>query len=104
MNEAIELAATGFAVAAALGASVPALRWIGRQRTLRAAELIARSFSTGQARVQMTSELRRSLERYRLSRVRAKLGAPSAVVDAAAALVKEYRLAGLDRHLHEGPS
>jgi hypothetical protein len=97
MNEAIELAATGFAIAAAPGASVPALRWIVRQRTQRSAALIARSQSTDEGRLRMTWAPGRRLERDRLSRVRAKPGASSALVNAAAELVQEHWRARLDR-------
>lgn len=96
MNETIEMVAMGLAITAALGASFPALRWIVRQRTLRTAEQIARSLSKGDARLQVSRELRNKLERYKLSKVRANLGASSALGEAAADLVREYRISRLE--------
>jgi triphosphoribosyl-dephospho-CoA synthetase len=96
MNETTGLVATGFAVAAALGACFEAFRWIARQRTLRTAEQIARALSRGEACLKWTRELRDKLDRYKLSKVRVDLGALSVLGEAAADLIQEYRVSRLE--------
>jgi hypothetical protein len=81
----------GVAIAVALFAC------LGRQRTLRAAERIGRSFATEQALAQASPALRDRLERYRVAKVRASLGVPSSLHAAATELVREHRLYALER-------
>ena len=96
MNEHLTLAAIGLAIAVAIFACYPLARWIGRQRMLRAAERIARSFAGEQAVARASSALREKLERYRLAKVRSTLGASSSLHAAAAELVLEHRLHALE--------
>jgi|SRR5512134_2735370 hypothetical protein len=97
MNDTLALLAIGPALALALFACYRLATWIGKQRTLRAAEQIARSFSTQQALAQASAALREKLERYRLAKVRSNLGAPSSLHSAATELVREHRLSMLER-------
>jgi hypothetical protein len=97
MNGTIELAAAGLAVAVALVVSFHVLMWFTRQQTLAEAEQIARSLPNDGARLQRSRELSDKLLRYRLSKVRASFGAPTALIEAAADLVGEYRISGLER-------
>jgi hypothetical protein len=97
MNDNLTLVAIGPAIAVALFACYRLAKWIGRQRTLRAAEQIARSFATEQARAQARPALRDALERYRLAKVRANLGASSSLHAAATDLPGERRLYVLER-------
>lgn len=92
MNEQLTLVTIGLAIAVAIFACYAIARWIGRQRTLRAAAQIARSFGAEQALAQASPALRDRLERYRLAKVRASLGAPSTLHAAATELVREHRL------------
>jgi len=96
MNEAAELAALGFAMTAVLVASFQVLTWVTRHQALVEAEQIARALTSGKARLH-GRELEDKLLRYRLCRGRASIGAPAALMDAAADLVWEYRFAGLKR-------
>ena len=95
MNDHVTFAAV-LAIAVAMFACYPVARWLGRQRTLRAAEQIARSFSTEQALAQASRELRSNLENYRLAKVRANLSAPSTLHGSATELVREHRLYALE--------
>jgi len=97
VNDYLTRSPIGLAIAVALFACNPLAMWIGRQRTLRAAALIARSFATEQALAQMSRELRSKLENYRLAKVRAKLGTSSSLYAVATELVREYRLYVLER-------
>jgi hypothetical protein len=67
----------GLAIALALFAGYPVAQWLARQRTLRMADRIAHSFATEQALAQASPALRDKLERYRVAKVRASLGAPA---------------------------
>lgn len=73
------------------------VRWGSRQRTLHRAESISRSLTSDPARLPMSADLRDRLERYRIARVRAGLGVPSDLDEAADALVREHRLNQLER-------
>lgn len=97
MTNHLTLAPIALAIAVALFACYPLAKWVGRQRTLRAAAQIARSFGTEQALAQASRALRNKLENYRLAKVRANLGASSPLHAAAAELVREHRLSMLDR-------
>jgi hypothetical protein len=68
MNEHLTLVTTiDLAIALALFACYLLAKWVGRQRTLRAAEQIARFFETEQALARASPGLRDKLERYRLA-------------------------------------
>jgi len=97
MNDHLTLAPIGLAIAVALFACYLLAKWIGRQRTIHAAEQIARSFATEQAFAQASPALRDKIERYRLAKVRAKLGASNSLQAAAAELVRERRLNTLEQ-------
>jgi hypothetical protein len=97
MNDNLTLVAIGPAIAVALFACYRLAKWIGRQRTLQMAEQIACSFATEQARAQARPALRDTLERYRLAKVRANLGASSSLHAAATDLRGEHRLYLLER-------
>jgi hypothetical protein len=99
MNETIGLAAWGFGIAVALVAGFHVLTWLTRQKTLAEAGQIARSLSNDLARLQRSPELKDKLLRYRLSKVRASFGAPTALIEAAADLVGEYRISGFERQM-----
>ena len=96
MGHHLTLVPIGLAIAVALFACYPLAKWIGRQRALRAADQIARSFATEQALAQASRELRSKLENYRLAKVRANLGASSPLLAAATELVREHRLQALE--------
>lgn len=97
MNDGVTVAATGFAMAAALAVAYQIGRWINWRHTLRAAEQIARTICIEQASTAASSALWDKLERYRLAKVRASLGAPSSLLAAATELVREHRLSWLER-------
>ena len=97
MTDHLTVVPLGLAMAVALFACYPLAKWVGRQRTLRAAAQIARSFGTEQALAQASRELRSKLENYRLAKVRANLGESSPLHAAAAELVREHRLSMLER-------
>ncbi|HSD42757.1 MAG TPA: hypothetical protein VLD36_12930 [Burkholderiales bacterium] len=96
MGDHLTLLPIGLTIAVALFACYPLAKWIGRQRTLRAAERIARSFATEQVVAQASPALREKLERYRLAKVRSNLGAARSLHAAATELVRELRLYALE--------
>jgi hypothetical protein len=96
MNDSFSLVAIGCAIAVALLVCYRLARWFSRQQALRAAERIARSFATAQAFAQASPALRDKLERYRFAKVRAALGASSALHEAATGLVSEHRMSMLE--------
>jgi hypothetical protein len=98
VNEDLTLAAIGFAVAVARFVCYRPASWSGRHRTLRAAERITRPFASEQALAPASPALGDKLERHRLAKIRARLGAPSPIHAAATALVREYRLCALEPH------
>jgi hypothetical protein len=97
VNEPLTLVTTGIAIAVALYVCYWLARWLDRQRTLRAADRIAASFSTEHALKQAAPTLRSKLECYRLAKVRSNLGASSSLHAAATELVREHRLSALER-------
>lgn len=97
MNDIPIGAAVGSATVVALVAACLLARWIGRLRTLRAADRVARSLSSEQALAQVSPLLREKLERYRLAKLRVHLGSASPVHAAAEELVRENRLFNLER-------
>jgi hypothetical protein len=97
MNGHLTLVTIDLAMAVALLACYPLAKWIGRQRMLRAAEQIARSFAAEQALAQASPALRDRLECYRVAKVRASLGVPSSLHAATTELIREHRLHALER-------
>ena len=96
MNEHLALVTIGLAIAVAIFACYAVAKWIGTQRTLRAAARIARSFAAEQALAQASPALREKFERYRVEKVRASLGVPNSLHAAATELVLEHRLYALE--------
>jgi hypothetical protein len=96
VNDSIAVLAVGLSIVVALAVVYRLAQWIIRRNTLRAAEHIARTFCIEQASAAATSALWDKLERYRLAKVRANLGAPSSLSAAAAELVREHRLSMLE--------
>ena len=97
MNDSIAVLAVGLAIVVAVAVAYRLAQWIIRRNTLRAAEQIARTFCIEQVSAAANSALWDKLERYRLAKVRANLGAPSSLHTAAAELVREHRLCILER-------
>ena len=97
MNEILNLVGIGLGLALALMISYEIVRWIRRMLILRAADRIARSYSTEQAFASASLLLRYKLERYRLARLQAVLGTSGSMHAAATELVQEYRLFSLGR-------
>ena len=97
MNDGLTVASTGLAIAIALAVAYQIGRWIIWRYTLRAAEQIARTISIEQASMAASSALWDKLERYRLAKVRANLGAPSSLLAVATELVREHRLSWLEQ-------
>ena len=104
MNDALIIVAIGIAIVVALLACYRLVKWVGRQRTLRSANQIARSFASEQALRRASPEIRRKLERYRAARVRESLGAPNSLLPAATELVCEHRLHALEQTLPRAPA
>jgi uncharacterized membrane protein affecting hemolysin expression len=97
MIDSIAIVAMGLAIVVAIAVAYHLAQWINQRNTLRAADQIARTFCIEQASAAATSALWDRLERYRLAKVRANLGAPSSLHAAAAELVREHRLSMLER-------
>lgn len=92
MDGTFTFVAIGPAIAVVLLVCLRLAKWVGRQRTLRAAEQIAHAFASDWALGRARPALRQELERYRLARVRASLGATISLHAAAAGLVRAHRL------------
>jgi hypothetical protein len=97
MNDILTLSQIGLALALALVMGYEIARWIRRMLILRAAKRIADAYSTEQALASASPFLRHKLERYRLAKLRAALGASRSTHAAATELVVEYRLFSLER-------
>lgn len=97
MSDTLTLTAIGITTAVGLVVGYVIVGWIGRMSTLKAADRIARSFSTQAALARASPVLRGKLEQYRLAKLRRHLGASSHVHMVASELVTEYRLLSLER-------
>ncbi len=97
MSDTFTLTAIGITTAVGLAVGYVIVGRLGRMRTLKAADRIARSFSTQEALAQASPILRGKLEQYRLAKVRRNLGASSQMHIVASELVAEHRLFSLER-------
>src|SRR5262245_22144888 len=97
MNDVLTLAGLGLTLALALASGYELVHWIRRMLILRAAERIAKAYSTELALTRASLFLRQKLERYRLAKLGGGLGASRSAHAAATELVDEYRLFRLER-------